>query len=76
MIIGELLLVVIRARSWSLLCTFRHNPFYANKHQIRIWTKALQKQEIEIPTLPGGFRKNIETSEQRNRQKSCKDLIF
>ena len=71
--------MVIRGDSCPLVVTrvlLDTIPFYANKHQIRIWTKALQKQEIETPTLPGGFRKNIETSEQRNRQKSCKDLIF
>ena len=47
-----------------------------NGAKFSTWTKALQKQEIETPTLPGGCRKNIETSRHRNRPKFCKNLIF
>ena len=47
-----------------------------NGAKFSTWTKALQKQEIETPTLPGDCRKNIETSRHRNRPKFCKNLIF
>ena len=39
-----------------------------NGAKFSTWTKALQKQEIETPTLPGGCRKNIETSRQKSTE--------
>ena len=47
-----------------------------NGAKFSTWTKALQKQEIQTPTLPGGCRKYIETSRHRNRLNFARISFF